>query len=291
MNLSLIIITGESGAGKSTALKAFEDLGFLAIDNFPIRLLFPFLEEMKVGKMAEKIALVMDLRDSFFLEEIPSTILKLKELNYSFEILFLTAEAKVLITRFSQTRRLHPLLKETKEISQAIELEKKKLGPLKEWATFILDTTNFNVHQLRYEIFKIYGKREDLEKLILHLIAFGYKYGIPFSANYLFDARFLPNPYFVSELKLLSGESKEIKEFLLKDNKTKEFLDWIYNFIAWILPLHKKEGRRFLTIGIGCTGGRHRSPALVQLLAKRLESFKENIEIIVTLRDVEADKD
>lgn len=289
MKPSVVIITGESGAGKSTALKAFEDLGYLSIDNFPIRLLLPFLEEIRTGGLAEKIALVMDLRDPSFLHEFPNTIAKLREKKYSFEILFLTADLKALITRFSQTRRPHPLLREVKDIKAAVVLEKDKLGSIKEFVTLFLDTSNFNVHQLRHEIFKIYGQRKELQQILLHIISFGYKYGIPYEVNYLFDARFLPNPYFVPELKDLSGETMEIQNFLLKEKKTSEFLDHVYHFLKWALPLHRAEGRNFLALGIGCTGGRHRSPALALLLAERLRKSENDTEVVVTLRDVERD--
>ncbi|BAU22940.1 UPF0042 nucleotide-binding protein TOPB45_1388 [Caldimicrobium thiodismutans] len=289
MKPAVVIITGESGAGKSTALKAFEDLGYLAIDNFPVRLLLPFLDEIRTGELAEKIALVMDLRDPFFLQEFPNTIAKLREKKYSFDIIFLTADLKALITRFSQTRRPHPFLQELKDIKAAIVLEKDKLALIKDYVTLFLDTSNFNVHQLRHEIFKIYGQRKELQYILLHIISFGYKFGIPYEANYLFDARVLPNPYFVPELKDLSGETLEIQKFLLKEPRTSEFLDYVYNFIKWALPLHRAEGRNFLALGIGCTGGRHRSPALALLLAERLKKSEIDTEVVVTLRDVERD--
>lgn len=287
MNLYLVIITGESGAGKSTALRAFEDLGYLSIDNFPIRLLLPFLEEIKRGALAEKIALVMDLRDPSFLKELPWALAKLREQKYSFDLLFLTAELKALITRFSQTRRPHFLLQKVKDLRSAIELEKETLAPVKEYATLFLDTSNFNVHQLRHEIFKLYGERKDFNNLLLHIISFGYKYGIPYEANYLFDARVLPNPYFVPALKELTGETQEVQDFLLQEPRTREFLDFVYNFLRWAIPLHQAEGRNFLALGIGCTGGRHRSPALSLMLAERIKKSELEVELVVTLRDVE----
>lgn len=290
MNPFLVLITGESGAGKSTALRAFEDLNYLAIDNFPIKLLFPFLEEVIKGELAERIALVTDLRDPSFLTEFPKILEELKLKKISFEVLYLYADSKVLITRFSQTRRLHPLMKDFKDLTKAVEEEKKKLAPVKELATLFLDTTYFNVHQLRHEIFKLFGKMEDFNKLVLHLIAFGYKYGIPYEVNYLFDARVLPNPYFVPDLKPLSGKEEKVKEYLLSHSETLEFLEWVFNFIKWALPLHQREGRRLITIGIGCTGGRHRSPAIALLLYERLKNLKE-VELVLTLRDVERDTD
>ncbi|MEZ0344109.1 MAG: RNase adapter RapZ [Caldimicrobium sp.] len=290
MNLFLVLITGESGAGKSTALRAFEDLDYLAIDNFPIKLLFPFLEEVERGGIAKKVALVTDIRDPSFLNEFPKAIEELKRQRIPFEILYLYADLKVLITRFSQTRRPHPLLKEFKDLNRAIKAEKERLAFLKEYATVFIDSSQFNVHQLRHEIFKLFGKKEEIDKIILHLIAFGYKYGIPYEANYLFDARVLPNPYFVPELKSLSGKDEPVRQYLLKEPITLEFIERISNFIKWIIPLHQREGRKFVTIGIGCTGGRHRSPAIIFMLYERLKDLKD-VEIVLTLRDVERDSD
>lgn len=290
MKAYLVIITGESGAGKSTVLKAFEDLGFLSIDNFPVRLLIPFLDEIKEGNFADKVALVMDLRDPFFLEEIPKIFNQLKEREYKYDLIYLSANLPALVTRFSQTRRPHPMLKEAKDLSKAIALEKEKLAPLREMATIFLDTSNFNVHQLRYEIFKIYGNRESLDKLLLHLIAFGFKYGIPYEVNYLFDARFLPNPYFVPKLKPLTGADRQIKEFLLQNNETHNLIEFIINFLKWAIPLHKAEGRRYVACGIGCTGGRHRSPAIALLLAEKIKAIMPEVEVVFTLRDIERDE-
>ncbi len=290
MDIFLVLITGESGAGKSTALRAFEDLGYLAVDNFPLKLLFPFLEEVVKGEMAKKVALVCDIRDPSFLQEFPEVIKELKNRGIPFEILYLYADLKVLITRFSQTRRHHPLLKEFKDLNRAIEVEKERLAFLKEYATIFIDSSQFNVHQLRHEIFKLFGLKEEVDKIILHLIAFGYKYGIPYEANYLFDARVLPNPYFVPELKPLSGKDEAVKQYLLEDPITLEFLERVSNFIKWIIPLHQREGRKFITVGVGCTGGRHRSPAIILMLHENLKDLKE-VEIVLTLRDVDRDTD
>ncbi len=236
MKLFLVLITGESGAGKSTTLRAFEDLDYLAIDNFPIKLLFPFLEEVIQGGIAEKIALVTDLRDPSFLGEFPKIIKELKEKGIIFEIIYLYADTKVLITRFSQTRRPHPLMKEFKDLTKAISVEKEKLSPVKELATIFIDTSYFNVHQLRHEIFKLFGREKDFNKILLHLVAFGFKYGIPYEANYIFDARVLPNPYFIPELKPLSGKDEPVKQYLLNEPTTLEFIEKISNFIKWISP-------------------------------------------------------
>lgn len=290
--LNLVIITGISGSGKSTALKAFEDLGYLAIDNFPVRLLIPFLNEVKENLETRRLAFVMDIRDKHFLKDFKNIWKSLKQEGYHTEILFLDAKTEVLISRFNLTRRMHPLLREGEiGLQEAIEREKKLLSEIKELATLTLDTSNYNIHQLRREIFKIYKGREDLKDLILNLMSFGYKYGLPAEADFIFDARVLENPYFIPELKPLSGKDREIKEFLLKFKETHELLEHLIKFIYWIIDIYLRNGgKKYLTIGIGCTGGRHRSPALVEFLAERFMSLeKNNVKIIVTHRDIEKD--
>ncbi len=288
--INLVIITGISGSGKSTALKAFEDLGYLAIDNFPIRLLFAFLEEIKESLENREVALVMDLRDKYFLSEYSKTFQKLKEKGYSFEIIFLDAQTEVLINRFNQTRRPHPLIKKEHSLLSAIEAERELLLPLKNISTIILDTTFYNIHQLREEIFKIYKNRKNLSQMVVSLISFGYKYGIPYDVNYLFDIRFLPNPYFVPELKPLVGTEKEIREYLKRFESYQQFLKELTEFLKWIIEKHIEEGRRYISIGVGCTGGRHRGPAVVEDLTESLKSrFFNNIEIVKIHRDINRD--
>ncbi|AEH23469.1 UPF0042 nucleotide-binding protein yhbJ [Thermodesulfobacterium geofontis OPF15] len=288
--MNIVIITGLSGSGKSTSLKAFEDIGYLSIDNFPIRLLLQFLEEVKESLEDKNIALVMDIRDKYFLKEYPEVFKSLKEKGYNFEILFLDARNDVIITRFNQTRRIHPLMKgKIKSLEEAIEKERELLGDLKEIANSIIDTSNFNVHQLRNEIFRLYKEREAHKNLILHFIGFGYKYGIPYEASFLFDVRFLPNPYFIPSLKPLSGKDKEVIDYLLNFSETLKFIEYLESFLEWLIPFYCKENRKYLTIGIGCTGGRHRSPAIIEILSQRLEEKYSDIEIVKTYRDIEKD--
>jgi Predicted P-loop-containing kinase len=282
----LVIITGESGAGKSTALRTFEDLDFLAIDNFPIRLLKSYLKEVSESKLTDKLAMVVDLRDPYFLEEFPKVYKDLRKEYPTFELLYLTAKTEVLITRYNQTRRPHPLLREEKNIESAVKKEKELLSFLKDYATYIIETSNFTYHQLRSEIQRIFGRGKNLHKPFLHIISFGFKYGLPFEANYIFDVRALPNPYFVPDLKPLPGTDERIIRYLLADTKTEKYLKGIEEFLRMVISFHLTEGRRYLAIGIGCTGGRHRSPAISQLLYQRLKEEFEDLEIGLTLRDI-----
>jgi UPF0042 nucleotide-binding protein len=188
----LVIITGESGAGKSTALRTFEDLDFLAIDNFPIRLLKSYLKEVSESKLTDKLAMVVDLRDPYFLEEFPKVYADLRREYPTFELLYLTAKTEVLITRYNQTRRPHPLLREEKNIESAVKKEKELLSFLKDYATYIIETSNYTYHQLRSEIQRIFGRGKSLHKPFLHIISFGFKYGLPFEANYIFDVGLYP---------------------------------------------------------------------------------------------------
>ena len=282
----LVIITGESGAGKSTALRTFEDLDFLAIDNFPVRLLKSYLREVSESQLTDKIAMVVDLRDPYFLQEFPRVYFELRNEYPSFELLYLTAKTEVLITRYNQTRRPHPLLREHRNIESAVKKEKELLSFLKNYANYIIDTSNFTYHQLRAEIQKIFGRGERIHKPFLHIISFGFKYGLPFEANYIFDVRALPNPYFIPSLKPLPGTDHRIVEYLLSDKNTEEYLNAIETFLRKVIDLHLAEGRRYLVVGIGCTGGRHRSPAISHLLYKRLKEKFKDLEIGLTLRDI-----
>ncbi len=283
----LVIITGESGAGKSTALKTFEDLNFLTIDNFPVRLLKSYLMEITNSGLTERLALVMDLRDPFFLEEFPKVIKEIREEKFPFELIYLTAKTEVLITRYNQTRRPHPLLKENYDIENAVKKEKKMLSFLKNYATYIIDTSDFNYHQLKTHLINIYGKYDYLLKPILHIIAFGFKYGIPNEANFIFDIRWLPNPFFIPELSNLDGTDERIINFLLENLSVREFINKIYIFLQMLIENFLIHGeRRYCAIGIGCTGGRHRSVAIAKLLNEQLKQNCSNIEIIVSYRDI-----
>jgi UPF0042 nucleotide-binding protein len=266
-NIHLVIITGLSGSGKSTALKAFEDIGFFCIDNLPATLLPRFLDlKDEISKDVFKIALVMDLRGKDFLTRFPRIFQEIKQRGYAIEVLYLDAGDEVLARRFSQTRRQHPL-GEAKTLSGNIQLERKKMAPIRKLATAALDSSNLNVHQLRDEILRRFSQIAAPPTMVIHLVSFGYKYGLPFDADLVMDVRFLPNPFFVPELKSLDGNQPVVVDYILKSPKTKAFLREFFKLIAFLIPAYQKEGKANLTIAVGCTGGRHRSVTIVQALA------------------------
>jgi UPF0042 nucleotide-binding protein len=283
-NVRLVVITGLSGSGKSTVLKAFEDIGFFCIDNLPATLLPRFLElRDEISREVIKIALVMDLRGKDFLAKFPKIFQEVKRKGYVIEVLFLEAEEEVLIRRFSQTRRHHPL-GDHRTLSGTIRLERKKMEPIKRLATYCLDTTQLNVHQLREEILRLFSKTAAPAKMTINLISFGYKYGLPNEADIVMDVRFLPNPYFVTELKEMDGNQKPVIDYIMKWKETKIFLKGFYELISFLIPQYQKEGKSQLTIAVGCTGGRHRSVTIINALAEFLK--KEKFLINTRHRDI-----
>ena len=280
-----LIITGTSGAGKSSVLKILEDIGYLSVDNFPVRLLLSFLNEIDESFEHKKVALGMDIRDKHFLKEFKTSFEECLKKEYIVKILFLDARNDVIIARYNQTRRIHPLVKEGLNLEEAINKERKLLEPIREISHIYLDTSEFNIHQLKNEILKLFGKSLNGKKMVLHILAFGYKYGIPYEANFLFDVRFLPNPYFVPELKPLSGTSPEIKNFLLKFRETEELLKKMEEFLNWIVPFYLRENHYYLTLAVGCTGGKHRSVAIAEIIKNRIEKKFPEVEVVLTLRD------
>lgn len=278
-SIRLVVITGLSGSGKSTVLKAFEDIGFFCIDNLPVTLLPKFLElRDEISREVIKIALVMDLRGKDFLTKFPKIFQEVKRKGYVIEVLYLEAEEEVLIRRFSQTRRHHPL-GDHRTLSGTIRLERKKMEPIKRLATYCLDTTQLNVHQLREEILRLFSKVAPPAQMTINLISFGYKYGLPNEADIVMDVRFLPNPYFVTDLKEMDGNQKPVVDYIMKRKETKIFLKAFYELISFLIPQYQKEGKSQLTIAVGCTGGRHRSVTIVNVLAEFLKKQKFLINI------------
>jgi len=278
-NIRLVVITGLSGSGKSTALKAFEDIGFFCIDNLPATMLPRFLElRDQISREVLKIALVMDLRGKDFLSQFPKIYQEINQKGYTIEILFLEADEDALIRRFSATRRHHPL-GDHKILSSTIALERKKMQSIRRLATTCLDTTHFNVHQLREEILRLFSRAAHPHQMTLNLVSFGYKYGLPKEADMVMDVRFLPNPFFVPELKELDGNQKPVIDYIMKWKETKAFLRQFYKLISFLLPHYQKEGKSQLTIAAGCTGGKHRSVAIINALADFLKKQKMLLNI------------
>jgi UPF0042 nucleotide-binding protein len=276
-NLRVVIITGLSGSGKSTALRALEDIGFFCVDNLPVVLLPKFLDITIVSSpQIDRVAMVMDLREKSFLEKYRRIFEKLKEKGFKIEILFLEASDETLLRRFSETRRNHPL-SEKGSIMDGILLEKEKLLPLRKMAERIIDTTSANVHQLKDIVQRYFLPSSEYKRMIISISSFGYRYGLPADADLVFDVRFLPNPYFVEKLKEYDGHNSDVTEFVLKNKESKNFLQKILDLLSMLIPLYDKEGKARLNIAIGCTGGRHRSVVMANKLSSLLSKMKYRI--------------
>jgi len=280
-----VVITGMSGSGKSTALKAFEDMAYYCVDNLPIALLPEFLSLTEnASTMPTRVALVMDVREKSFLDQYQSIFAQINEEGFHLEILFLDAKDEVLVRRFSQTRRQHPL-NPRGNVLEGIHVEREHLIGLRECADKLFDTSDFNVHQLRQGIVKLYSPRKRLDQLVIHILSFGFKYGVPADANLVLDVRFLPNPYFEPELRPLNGCAHEVRNYVLEKEDTIEFLKHAEGLLKFLIPKYRNEGKSYLVIAVGCTGGRHRSVAIVEHL-KEIFTGPDD-EVIVTHRDLE----
>lgn len=280
----MVIITGISGSGKSTALKALEDIGFFCVDNLPILLLEKFLQMQPAGSSEiSKVALVMDLREKHFPDKHIDVITRLKSRKYHIEILFLDATDEALMHRFSETRRVHPL-SERGSVLESIRQERKRLAALKEISDNVIDTSLYSVHQLKQLLQRHYLAPLENKKLIINLISFGYRFGLPPDADMVFDVRFLPNPYFVKNLKKHDGNNKRVEHFVLHWDDTKEFMERLVKMLGFLLPLYEKEGKAYLTIAVGCTGGRHRSVVILNELARCVGKWRYSVT--VTHRDI-----
>ena len=287
-NKKIIIITGLSGSGKSTAIDALEDAGFFCIDNLPVILLPKFLElRAETGSEITKLALVMDLREEEFIQRYPDIFTKLRQQGYLFEILFLEASTEALLRRYSQTRRKHPL-SEAKNLLEGIQAERKELKDLREIADLIIDTSNYNVHELKEIILNHVLKAVPAKRMKIYLLSFGFKYGIPHDADLVIDVRFLPNPHFVQELRNLDGTSPKVKEFMDRWKETHIFLEKYLDLLNYLIPHYEKEGKSSLTIAVGCTAGTHRSVSIADAIYRELK--KTTNLITLTHRDIELDR-
>jgi len=287
-DLRLVVISGLSGAGKSNALKCFEDLGFFCIDNLPPQLL-PKLVDLCTQSSNEinKIALGVDIRERGFFQDFETILNDLIKNGYPIEIVYLDARDEVLVRRFSETRRPHPLAQD-RPVIEGIRLERDRLRWLWEKASLIIDTSDLNIHQLKGIIYRHFLERERVKKIIVNIISFGFKYGVPYDIDLLLDIRFLPNPNFIPSLKPLTGKDKQVEDYLLSTPQTTLFLDKFFQFIDFLMSQYEQEGRYYLNIGIGCTGGRHRSVFVAEALARHIKGL--GFETTLRHRDIEQEK-
>ncbi len=286
--IKIIVVTGLSGSGKTTAIDALEDAGFFCIDNLPVILLPKFLElRAEAGSEITKLALVMDLREKEFLQTYPEIFKRLREDRYLFEILFLEASTEILLRRYSQTRRKHPLGGD-KSLLEGIQTEREELKELREIADHIIDTSNYNVHELKEIILNHVLKAVPAKRMKIYLLSFGYKYGIPHDADLVIDVRFLPNPHFVQELKNLDGTSPRVKKYMDRWKETHIFLKKYLDLLNYLIPHYEKEGKSSLTIAVGCTAGTHRSVSIADAIYGKLK--KTTNLITLTHRDIELDR-
>mgnify|MGYP005962457683 FL=1 len=287
--MKIIIVTGMSGAGKSTALNVLEDEGYYCVDNMPISLM-PKFAELADGHNQDKgynnIALGIDIRSGHSLAELDSVLDYMKEKKYEYTIVFLESSDGVLIKRYKETRRAHPLAKDGR-VDKAIMLEREQLKFLKQRADVIIDTSQLLTREFKEELEKIVLGRKEFNNLMVTVLSFGFKYGIPSDADIVFDVRFLPNPYYVEELRPLTGNDKKIQDYVMKAPEAEEFLERVDGLIQFLLPNYVKEGKSSLVIAVGCTGGKHRSVTLANAIAKRLSKTPYGCK--VEHRDIEKD--
>jgi UPF0042 nucleotide-binding protein len=271
--LSIVVITGLSGAGKSYAIKCFEDMGFFCVDNLPTTLIPTFADLiMRSEQSIHRVALGVDVREGAYLSRLLDTIRELRTRGHNVEVLFLEAGEEVLVRRYHETRRRHPLAGDGNALD-GIRAERKALSDLREVADRILDTSALTVHQLKDRLVELYVAPKARPGLATSLVSFGFKHGVPFDADLVFDVRFLPNPHFVESLRLLDGRHERVRAFVLDHPESKEMLRRLEDFLKFVLPCYEREGKAYLTVAIGCTGGRHRSVTLAEELRRFLSGL------------------
>lgn len=275
----LVVVTGMSGSGKGTVLRAFEDLGFFCIDNLPVQLIPKFIEGIhSSGSEITRAALVIDIRAGDRLNDLEEAIQELKKYGFRVYILYLEARDEALVRRFSETRRPHPLSAD-KPLRDAIRIERKRLRELRDLADITIDTSDCTVHRVKDLVAERFRKHPQVSVPSINLLSFGFKNGIPLEADLMFDARFLPNPYFVSRLKALSGRDRKVALYLRSFPETRGFVKRLGALLEYLLPKYMREGKSYLTIAVGCTGGRHRSVFVVEELARFLKNEKRAIHV------------
>jgi UPF0042 nucleotide-binding protein len=284
-----VVLTGLSGSGKSQAIRALEDLGYFCVDNLPVALI-PMLAELtlRAGSEISRAAVVIDAREGKMLDELPPALRRLKALpRLNPVLIFLDASDDVLVRRFSETRRPHPLAPDRSAI-EGIREERARMSPLRRLADHVVDTSNMTVHELRHAFRNVEGGTSPGSQLVVTVLSFGFKHGIPVDSDLLFDVRFLPNPHFIPKLRAHTGRDREVRAFLDSSPVTHEFLEHTLNLLRFLIPQYVAEGKTYLTIGIGCTGGRHRSVMIAEAIKKGLAGLK-GVHTRVRHRDIAAD--
>lgn len=277
--MRFVIVTGLSGAGKTEATKSLEDMGYFCVDNLPPRLIPKFAEACNSGNI-EKVALVIDIRGGVFFDDLFESLMYLKSSEFKYEILFLDASDEILVKRFKEARRSHPLAPQGRVLT-GISEERNKLREVKDRADIIIDTSKYAIRDLREKINEYYGDVKSPEKqLSITILSFGFKYGIPVDSDLVFDVRFIPNPFYIRELKKYSGSDEPVKKYVLDQKETQGFIEKLEDMLRFLIPNYIKEGKRQLIVSIGCTGGRHRSVAIANAIHEQLlnDSFDSRIE-------------
>jgi len=283
--VELVIVTGQSGAGKSEAIHCFEDLGFFCVDNLPPALVPKFAElcAHSQGKVS-RAAVVIDVRGGAFFGDLTAALAEVQRMGLDYRILFLAASDEALVRRYKETRRRHPLADAKRTLLQSIRRERRLLAALKEQAHKVIDTSDLPAQQLKREVSSLFTSRR-ARGMFVTVVSFGYKFGVPLDADVVFDLRFLPSPHYVSELRSLSGKDRAVRRFVLASDGAKEFLRRAFDYLDFALPRYAQEGKAYLTIALGCTGGRHRSVTLASEVARHLAA--RGYRALVEHRDVE----
>ncbi|MDE6937162.1 MAG: RNase adapter RapZ [Lachnospiraceae bacterium] len=284
-----VIVTGMSGAGKSTALKMLEDVGYFCVDNLPVPLIPKMADLLRVpGTELNKAALGVDIRSGQSLEEMAEVLGELDKTGMKYEILFLESSDHVLIKRYKETRRFHPLAGNEGRVDQGIGKERARIRFLRDRADYLIDTSHMLTRELKAELNKIFVRNKEYKNLYISVLSFGFKYGLPTDADLVFDVRFLPNPYYIDELRPQSGNDREVRDYVMSNPKSGEFLKKLTDLVEFLIPNYVQEGKTQLVIGIGCTGGKHRSVTLANELFEELKE-NENYGIRVEHRDIGKD--
>lgn len=287
--MRLVVVTGMSGSGKRTAMKMLEDVGYYCVDNLPVQLIDTFFNLVSEKNVEySKVALGIDVRSDQSIDNVVSALDKIKQSNVRLEILFLESSESVLLKRYKESRRTHPL-SPTGRCEEGIKLEVELLGNLRKISDYIIDTSNLLTRELKAEIDRIFVEDKEYNNLIINIVSFGFKNGVPQDADLVFDVRFLPNPFYVDELKTLTGLDKSVQDYVMSFSEAGEFLGMLENMLRFLIPNYIKEGKNQLVIAIGCTGGHHRSVTLAEKLFASIQT-EGSYGVTITHRDVVVDK-